>query len=66
MPDDAPDTTSVQSRDYRETIFLPQTAFPMRGGLPQLEPKLLEAAGDLYGRVRAVRQAAGRCFAAPM
>ena len=59
MPDDAPDTTSVQSRDYRETIFLPQTAFPMRGGLPQLEPKLLEAAGDLYGRVRAVRQAAG-------
>ena len=55
MPDDA----NVQSRDYRETIFLPQTAFPMRGGLPQLEPKLLESVGDLYGRVRAARQAAG-------
>ena len=59
MPDDASDTASVQSRDYRETIFLPQTPFPMRGGLPQLEPKLLEAAGDLYGKVRAARQAAG-------
>ncbi len=55
MSDDA----DVQSRDYRETIFLPQTPFPMRGGLPQLEPRLLEAAGDLYGKVRAARQAAG-------
>jgi isoleucyl-tRNA synthetase len=59
MPDDSPDHASVQSRDYRETIFLPQTPFPMRGGLPQLEPKQLEAARDLYGRVRAARQAAG-------
>ncbi len=54
MPDDA-----VPSRDYRETIFLPKTPFPMRGGLPQLEPRLLEAVGDLYAKVRAERQAAG-------
>ncbi|MGE5269695.1 MAG: isoleucine--tRNA ligase [Thiohalocapsa sp.] len=27
--------------DYRPTVFLPKTAFPMRGGLPQLEPKLV-------------------------
>jgi isoleucyl-tRNA synthetase len=55
MPDDA----DVPSRDYRETIFLPQTPFPMRGGLPQLEPRLLEAAAGLYAQARAARQAAG-------
>ena len=46
-------------RDYRETVFLPETAFPMRAGLPQLEPKLLAALGDVYGKARAARQAAG-------
>ena len=54
-----PDAAAAPSRDYRETIFLPQTPFPMRGGLPQLEPRLLDAVGDLYGKVRAARQAAG-------
>ena len=50
---DAQDVST--GRDYRETVFLPTTAFPMRAGLPQLEPKLLEqwAAGDLYHSVRA-------------
>jgi isoleucyl-tRNA synthetase len=28
--------------DYRNTVFLPQTAFPMRGDLPKREPLLLE------------------------
>ena len=55
MPDDA----QTQPRDYRETIFLPDTPFPMRGGLPQLEPRILEALGDVYARTRAERQAAG-------
>jgi len=54
MPNDAP-----ASRDYRETIFLPKTDFPMRAGLPQLEPKILEACGDLYAKARAARQAEG-------
>jgi isoleucyl-tRNA synthetase len=54
MSDDA----EVHARDYRETIFLPQTPFPMRGGLPELEPRILGATGDLYGRIRAARQAA--------
>jgi isoleucyl-tRNA synthetase len=31
---DAPDTT----RDYRDTVFLPKTDFPMKAGLPQKEP----------------------------
>ncbi len=46
-------------RDYRETVFLPKTSFPMRAGLPQLEPHILAAWGDLYGDARAARQAAG-------
>jgi isoleucyl-tRNA synthetase len=55
MSDDA----ELRTRDYRETIFLPKTAFPMRGGLPQLEPRILQAWGDLYAKARAARQAAG-------
>ncbi|MEI7805614.1 MAG: isoleucine--tRNA ligase [Hyphomicrobiales bacterium] len=42
-------------RDYSETLFLPQTEFPMRAGLPQKEPELLarwEKAG-LYAQLRA-------------
>jgi len=46
-------------RDYRETVFLPETPFPMRAGLPQAEPKQLERLGDLYPQLRAARQAAG-------
>ncbi len=30
------------SRDYRETLFLPKTEFPMRAGLPKKEPQWLE------------------------
>ena len=54
MADDTPNP----ARDYRETVFLPQTEFPMRGGLPTLEPEILASLGDLYGKVRAARQAA--------
>ncbi|KRA61510.1 isoleucine--tRNA ligase [Caulobacter sp. Root655] len=59
MADDA-----TPARDYRETVFLPDTPFPMRGGLPKKEPEILEgwaALSDkgLYGAVRAARQAAG-------
>jgi isoleucyl-tRNA synthetase len=41
--------------DYRPTVFLPQTDFPMRGDLPKREPALLErwARIDLWGRLRA-------------
>ncbi|MCF8504889.1 MAG: isoleucine--tRNA ligase [Caulobacter sp.] len=56
MTDDA-----ASGRDYRETVFLPETAFPMRAGLPTLEPKILEAwtGQDLYNLVRKTRQDAG-------
>ena len=29
--------------DYSKTLFLPQTEFPMRAGLPQREPDILKA-----------------------
>jgi len=57
MADDA----ETPSRDYRETVFLPETPFPMRAGLPQKEPQILEAwaRADLYHAMRKARQHAG-------
>ncbi|HEY2481080.1 MAG TPA: isoleucine--tRNA ligase [Caulobacteraceae bacterium] len=55
MADDA----EPPARDYRETVFLPQTAFPMRAGLPKLEPSILAGWENLYGEIRSARQAAG-------
>ena len=55
MSDDA----ETPLRDYRETVFLPETPFPMRAGLPKAEPLQLEKLGDLYPVIRAARQAAG-------
>ncbi|HXZ45244.1 MAG TPA: class I tRNA ligase family protein, partial [Pseudolabrys sp.] len=42
-------------RDYSETLFLPQTEFPMRAGLPQQEPKILARweKANLYRELRA-------------
>ncbi|HEY6701883.1 MAG TPA: isoleucine--tRNA ligase [Pseudolabrys sp.] len=42
-------------RDYSETLFLPQTEFPMRAGLPQREPEILARweKADLYKQLRA-------------
>jgi len=57
MADDA----ELPGRDYRETVFLPDTTFPMRAGLPQKEPEILArwADLDLYNAIRAARQKAG-------
>ncbi len=46
--------------DYKSTVNLPQTAFPMKADLAQREPKQLErwAAQDIYGTIR--RAAKGR------
>jgi isoleucyl-tRNA synthetase len=40
--------------DYKATLHLPRTDFPMRANLPQREPELLRRweAGDLYGELR--------------
>jgi len=44
--------------DYKSTVFLPQTDFPMKAGLAQKEPQIAArwAAIDLYGRLRAERK----------
>src|SRR3954463_10834027 len=51
---DAPDTTRP---DYRSTVFLPRTDFPMKAGLPQKEPGIAarwESEG-LYQQIRRAR-----------
>ncbi|MCW3796459.1 isoleucine--tRNA ligase [Sphingomonas sp. BN140010] len=57
---DEPTTDVAATRDWRDTVFLPKTAFPMKAGLPQKEPQILARwqAEDLYARVRESR--AGR------
>src|SRR5512134_2198887 len=49
---------AAEGRDWSETLFLPKTDFPMRAGLPELEPRLLarwDAIG-LYERLRGMEQ----------
>jgi isoleucyl-tRNA synthetase len=45
---------SKPERDYSETLFLPQTEFPMRAGLPQREPEILARweKADVYRQLR--------------
>ena len=45
---------TTETVDYSQTLFLPQTEFPMRAGLPQREPELLARwkAIDLYRKLR--------------
>ena len=35
-------TNDTGARDYRDTLFLPKTDFPMRAGLPKAEPQWIE------------------------
>ena len=48
--------------DYRQTVFLPKTAFPMKAGLAAREPAVLAewATTDLYGQLRRARAGAPR------
>ena len=51
---------ATEKNDYSATLYLPQTEFPMRAGLPQKEPGLVRRwqEMDLYRKLRA--SAAGR------
>ncbi|WP_084418174.1 isoleucine--tRNA ligase [Henriciella litoralis] len=55
------DDTKTNASDYRDTLFLPKTEFPMRGGLPKAEPKWIERWDEmkLYERMRADAKARG-------
>ena len=49
-----------EKRDYRDTVFLPKTDFPMKAGLPAKEPKIA-ARWEEEGLYRQLREArAGR------
>ncbi|MEM6943669.1 MAG: isoleucine--tRNA ligase, partial [Pseudomonadota bacterium] len=54
------ETVAEAASDYRDTLFLPKTDFPMRAGLPKREPDWLAhwERLDIYARQRA--NAAGR------
>jgi isoleucyl-tRNA synthetase len=54
------DAATAPKRDYRDTVFLPQTSFPMRGDLPKKEPRILAKwdAMGLWSKIRAT--SAGR------
>ena len=52
------DNTAPEQRDYRDTVFLPKTDFPMKAGLPQKEPLILAKwiEGNLEGQIRESRK----------
>ncbi|CAN5209670.1 isoleucine--tRNA ligase [soil metagenome] len=52
------DTPTPEKRDYRDTVFLPKTDFPMKAGLPAKEPVILERwkAAGLYDKLRDARR----------
>jgi len=60
MNESMSDTPATPAQDYRDTVFLPKTDFPMKAGLAAKEPAILAkwAADDLYGTLRKTR--AGR------
>ncbi len=51
------DSPSDTKPDYKDTVFLPKTGFPMKAGLAGKEPGILERweKMDLYGQLRAAR-----------
>ncbi|WP_411816618.1 isoleucine--tRNA ligase [Hyphococcus sp. DH-69] len=53
MPD-ASAEDETKGRDYKDTLFLPKTDFPMRAGLPKREPQWLKRWSEmnLYQRLR--------------
>ena len=54
---DAPDKVTEKT-DYRSTVFLPRTDFPMKAGLPQKEPVIAARWEDegLYQQIRRARE----------
>ncbi|MDH3934056.1 MAG: class I tRNA ligase family protein, partial [Gammaproteobacteria bacterium] len=42
--------------DYKDTLNLPKTAFPMKGNLPNREPEMLKRWDDMniYGQMRRI------------
>lgn len=58
MADETPTARAPEAKDWRDTVFLPKTDFPMKAGLPQKEPAILERWQrlGLYQRLREQRE----------
>ena len=54
------DQNPSKERDYSSTLFLPNTEFPMRAGLPKKEPELIERWDELEIYKRQREQSKGR------
>src|ERR1700722_794896 len=54
--------TEPKKINYRDTVFLPKTDFPMRGSLPQKEPELLARwkALNVYAHLRTQNKSLGK------
>jgi isoleucyl-tRNA synthetase len=57
MADENTTARETDQKDWRDTVFLPKTDFPMKAGLPQKEPAILERWQrlGLYQRLREQR-----------
>jgi hypothetical protein len=53
----AQDVADAQAWDYRKTLNLPDTPFPMRGDLPKREPGWVKAWNDTTGLYQRLRDA---------
>jgi isoleucyl-tRNA synthetase len=58
----AAEDTDKSEKDYKDTLNLPQTAFPMKGNLAQREPELLAEweKADLHGQIARARKGGPR------
>jgi isoleucyl-tRNA synthetase len=54
------DDARMTKPDWKDTLNLPRTDFPMKANLPVAEPEAIARwdAGDLYGQIRAARRGA--------
>ena len=44
--------------DYKSTVYLPKTDFPMKANLPKLEPSILQhwADNNIEGKIQKINQ----------
>ena len=51
-------------KNYKDTLNLPRTTFPMKAGLPQKEPQILKSwdGEDVYEKILASRKSSGKTF----
>ncbi len=49
-----------EKKDYKDSLNLPKTEFPMKAGLATMEPKILDQWADIYKKIRAARKGAPR------